>query len=156
MNYKDLINEMDCLLLDNKAVITILSNSSALLYERIENLNWVGFYLLKDDTLYLGPFQGKPACIEIKVGKGVCGTCINEGKTIIENDVLSCKNHIACDSNSRAEICIPLFINNEIYGLLDIDAPIKNRFDQNDKENLEKIVKIIEKNISKVNNKKIV
>ena len=156
MNYKELIDEMECLLLDNKAVITILSNSSALLYERMENLNWVGFYLLKDDTLYLGPFQGKTACIEIKVGKGVCGTCIKEGKTIIENDVLSCKNHIPCYSNSRAEICIPLFLNNEIYGLLDIDAPIKNRFDQNDKENLGKIVKIIEKNISKVINKKIV
>ena len=144
MNYKELIDEMECLLLDNKAVITILSNSTALLYERMENLNWVGFYLLKDDTLYLGPFQGKTACIEIKVGKGVCGTCIKEGKTIIENDVLSCKNHIACDSNSRSEICIPIYINNNIYGLLDIDSPIFNRFDENLKDILEKCVKVIE------------
>ena len=138
------LNVLKALLDDNKYRISVLSNASAYLNESLDNINWVGFYLLDKDTLYLGPFQGKPACILIPVGKGVCGNTIAEGKTIVVDNVLEYKGHIACDSNSRSEICIPIYINNNIYGLLDIDSPIFNRFDENLKDILEKCVKIIE------------
>ena len=138
------LNILKALLDDNKYRISVLSNASAYLNESLDKINWVGFYLLDKDTLYLGPFQGKPACILIPVGKGVCGNTIAEGKTIVVDNVLEYKGHIACDSNSRSEICIPIYINNNIYGLLDIDSPIFNRFDDNLKDILEKSVKIIE------------
>lgn len=138
------LNILKALLDDNKYRISVLSNASAYLNESLDNINWVGFYLLDKDTLYLGPFQGKPACILIPVGKGVCGNTIAEGKTIVVDNVLEYKGHIACDSNSRSEICIPIYITNNIYGLLDIDSPIFNRFDDNLKDILEKLVKIIE------------
>ena len=138
------LNVLKALLDDNKYRISVLSNASAYLNESLDNINWVGFYLLDKDTLYLGPFQGKPACILIPVGKGVCGNTIAESKTIVVDNVLEYKGHIACDSNSRSEICIPIYINNNIYGLLDIDSPIFNRFDDNLKDILEKSVKIIE------------
>ncbi len=142
-NYNDLILELESLIDKNEYDITILSNSSAILNQYLENINWVGFYRLKDNYLYLSSFQGKPACIKIKVGNGVCGTCIRENKTILVDNVLEFKGHIACDSNSRSEICIPIYMNNEIYGLLDIDSPIFNRFNSIDKDNLEKIANII-------------
>ncbi len=142
-NYNDLILELESLIDKNEYDITILSNSSAILNQYLENINWVGFYRLKENYLYLSSFQGKPACIKIKVGNGVCGTCIRENKTILVDNVLEFKGHIACDSNSRSEICIPIYMNNEIYGLLDIDSPIFNRFNNIDKDNLEKIANII-------------
>ena len=142
-NYNDLILELESLIDKNEYDVTILSNSSAILNQYLENINWVGFYRLKDNYLYLSSFQGKPACIKIKVGNGVCGTCIRENKTILVDNVLEFKGHIACDSNSRSEICIPIYMNNEIYGLLDIDSPIFNRFNNIDKDNLEKIANII-------------
>ena len=142
-NYNDLILELESLIDKNEYDITILSNSSAILNQYLENINWVGFYRLKDNYLYLSSFQGKPACIKIKVGNGVCGTCIRENKTILVDNVLEFKGHIACDSNSRSEICIPIYMNNEIYGLLDIDSPIFNRFNNIDNDNLEKIANII-------------
>lgn len=132
------------LILDNEYKITILSNASAYLNDSLTDINWVGFYILDNDYLYLGPFQGHPACIKIPVGKGVCGNTIKEGKTLVVDNVLEYKGHIACDSNSRSEVCIPIFINNKIYGLLDIDSPIFNRFDDNLKIELENAVKIIE------------
>ena len=138
------LNILKALLNDNKYRLSILSNASAYLNESIDNINWVGFYLLDKDTLYLGPFQGKPACILIPVGKGVCGDTVAKKQTIVVDNVLEYKGHIACDSNSRSEICIPIYINNNIYGLLDIDSPIFNRFDENLKDILEKCVKIIE------------
>lgn len=138
------LNILKALLDDNKYRLSILSNASAYLNESIDNINWVGFYLLDKDTLYLGPFQGKPACILIPVGKGVCGDTVAKKQTIVVDNVLEYKGHIACDSNSRSEICIPIYINNNIYGLLDIDSPIFNRFDDNLKDILEKSVKIIE------------
>lgn len=128
----------------NEYKITILSNASAYLNDSLENINWVGFYLLNNDYLYLGPFQGHPACINIPVGKGVCGNTIKENKTTVVDNVLEYKGHIACDSKSRSEICVPIYVNNNIYGLLDIDSPIFNRFTEKDKEILENAVKIIE------------
>ncbi len=138
------LNILESLINDNEKKITILSNSSAFLNDSLDNINWVGFYLLDNDYLYLGPFQGHPACIKIKVGSGVCGNTIKENKTIVVDNVLEYKGHIACDSNSRSEVCIPIYINNEIYGLLDIDSPIFNRFDSNLVKELENAVKIIE------------
>jgi len=138
------LNVLESLINDNEKKITILSNSSAFLNDSLDNINWVGFYLLDNDYLYLGPFQGHPACIKIKVGSGVCGNTIKENKTIVVDNVLEYKGHIACDSNSRSEVCIPIYINNEIYGLLDIDSPIFNRFDSNLVKELENAVKIIE------------
>ena len=141
--YEDLINEIEALTLDNEYDITILSNTSSSIYNKLDNLNWVGFYRLIDDNLYLSAFMGKPACIKIPVGKGVCGTCIKENKTIVVDNVHEFKGHIACDSASNSEICIPIYKNNILYGLLDIDSPIINRFSNIDKDNLEKIATII-------------
>ena len=147
--YEDLINEIEALTLDNEYDITILSNTSSSIYNTLDNLNWVGFYRLIDDNLYLSAFMGKPACIKIPVGKGVCGTCIKENKTIIVDNVHEFKGHIACDSASNSEICIPIYKNNVLYGLLDIDSPIINRFSNVDKDNLEKIATIISTALSK-------
>ncbi len=141
--YEDLINEIEALTLDNEYDITILSNTSSSIYNKLNNLNWVGFYRLIDDNLYLSSFMGKPACIKIPVGKGVCGTCIKENKTIVVDNVHKFEGHIACDSASNSEICIPIYKNNILYGLLDIDSPIINRFNNIDKDNLEKIATII-------------
>ena len=138
------LESLNALIAGNELKVTILSNASAYLNECLDNINWVGFYILNDNYLYLGPFQGKPACINIPVGKGVCGNTIKEGKTIVVDNVLEYKGHIACDSASRSEICVPIYINNKMYGLLDIDSPNFNRFSESDKEILEKSVKIIE------------
>ena len=148
-DYNMIITTLPSLLEDTEFSVSILSNTSALLNEYMDNLNWVGFYILKDDYLYLSAFQGKPACIKIKVGNGVCGTCIKENKAILVPNVHEFKGHIACDSASNSEICIPIYKNNILYGLLDIDSPLLNRFDNNDKKNLEIICNIISDALSK-------
>lgn len=125
--------------------ISNLANASALLFERLENINWAGFYLLEGKTLVLGPFQGKTACIEIPVGRGVCGTAAAEGRTQLVPNVHEFKGHIACDGASNSEIVIPLFKNGSVAGVLDIDSPLFDRFDECDREGLEAFAKIIEK-----------
>ena len=124
--------------------ITLYANISALLYGALDNLNWAGFYLIRDGELALGPFQGKTACMKIKVGKGVCGTAVQEDRTIRVDDVHLFKGHIACDSASDSEIVIPIHKDGRIIGVLDIDSPIKARFTQEDEEGLLKIVHVIE------------
>lgn len=145
-NYDELLEVFPSILI-NDYDITTLSNSSALLNMYLEDINWVGFYLLKNNQLILGPFQGKVACTNIKIGRGVCGTCIQEEKTILVPNVHEFKGHIACDSASNSEICIPIYANNKLYGLLDIDSPILNRFNDIDKINLEKLCKMINENL---------
>lgn len=145
-NYDELLEVFPSILI-NDYDITTLSNASALLNMYLEDINWVGFYLLKNNQLILGPFQGKVACTNIKIGRGVCGTCIQEEKTILVPNVHEFKGHIACDSASNSEICIPIYANNKLYGLLDIDSPILNRFNEIDKINLEKICKMINENL---------
>ena len=145
-NYDELLEVFPSILI-NDYNITTLSNSSALLNMYLEDINWVGFYLLKNNQLIIGPFQGKVACTNIKIGRGVCGTCIQEEKTILVPNVHEFKGHIACDSASNSEICIPIYANNNLYGLLDIDSPILNRFNEIDKINLEKICKMISVNL---------
>ena len=108
--------------------VSNLANASALLYATLPGLNWAGFYLLEGETLVLGPFQGKLACIEIPVGKGVCGTAVKEGRTVVVADVHRFPGHIACDSASNSEIVIPLRKDGKIFGVLDIDSPVLDRF----------------------------
>ena len=145
-NYDELLEVFPSILI-NDYDITTLSNASALLNMYLEDINWVGFYLLKDNQLILGPFQGKVACTNIKIGRGVCGTCIQDEKTILVPNVHEFKGHIACDSASNSEICVPIYANNKLYGLLDIDSPSLNRFNDIDKINLEKICKMINENL---------
>ena len=121
-----------------------LANASALLWQHMADINWVGFYKMVDGLLVLGPFQGKPACVKIAVGKGVCGTAVAEDKTQLVYDVHDFPGHIACDSASNSEIVIPLHVNGEIWGVLDIDSPFVGRFTEEDRAGLEAAAKIIE------------
>ena len=125
--------------------MTNLANASALLNEKLENINWVGFYTVKDGKLVLGPFQGKVACTIIPIGKGVCGTAAATDSTQLVPDVHKFAGHIACDSASNSEIVIPLHRNGSVFGVLDIDSPIFDRFSQKDKEGLEQFARILEK-----------
>ena len=119
-------------------LVTNLSNASAVL-NQLENINWCGFYLAKGNTLYLGPFQGEPACTVIPFGKGVCGTAAKEKKTIIVDDVNKFEGHIACSSLSKSEIVVPIIKNNEVVAVIDIDAPIYSRFTSEDEKTLQEI-----------------
>ena len=143
-DYNLLANQAEALIQDVPHNIANLSNLSALIYEALEDLNWAGFYLLEDDTLILGPFQGKVACVEIPVGKGVCGTAVQENRTQLVPDVHQFPGHIACDSASRSEIVVPIRVGGDILGVLDIDSPIPNRFSEEDQIGLERIVNILE------------
>ncbi len=123
--------------------IANLANASALIYNSLEDLNWAGFYFMEGGRLVLGPFQGKPACIEIPVGRGVCGAAAQEGKTQLVPDVHLFPGHIACDSASNSEIVVPLRVDGEIVGVLDIDSPWPGRFTEEDQTGLEAVAEII-------------
>ena len=127
--------------------VPLLANASALLYESLDNVNWAGFYLLRGDTLVLGPFQGKPACIHIQTGRGVCGTAVSQDRTQRVPDVHAFPGHIACDSASNSEIVVPLHQNGAVIGVLDIDSPTLNRFDAADQAGLEAFARILETNL---------
>ena len=125
-----------------------LANASALIFNSLDDLNWAGFYLMEDGKLILNAFQGKPACIEIAVGRGVCGTAVAERKTQLVHNVHEFPGHIACDSASNSEIVVPLFDKEgTVVGVLDIDSPKFARFDEDDRIGLEKFAKIIEKEV---------
>ncbi|SUM74951.1 GAF domain-containing protein [Staphylococcus saprophyticus] len=147
-NYNLLEKQVSSLIEDESNLIAILSNVSALLNDSIDQINWVGFYLIENEALILGPFQGHPACVHIAIDKGVCGTAVSEEQTQLVDDVNAFPGHIACDANSKSEIVVPLRKNNQIIGVLDIDAPITSRFTDVDKNGLEQIVARIEKQIS--------
>ena len=123
--------------------IANLANASALLGQALQDINWVGFYLLEDNQLILGPFQGKPACIEISVGNGVCGTAVLKDEIMLVKNVHEFPGHIACDSVSNSEIVLPSHANGKIVGVLDIDSPLLARFDEDDKNGLFEFVKIL-------------
>lgn len=125
--------------------IANFANAAALLWEFLPEINWAGFYLMTDGALVLGPFQGKPACIRIPVGKGVCGRAAQERKTLLVPDVHAFPGHIACDCASRSEIVVPLFKNGDVCGVLDIDSPYEGRFDEADQAGLEKFARILER-----------
>ena len=122
-----------------------LANASALLWQEMDGINWAGFYKMTDGILVLGPFQGKPACIRIPVGKGVCGTAVAEDAIQLVYDVHQFPGHIACDSASNSEIVLPIHVNGEIWGVLDIDSPHIGRFTEADREGLKKFVTVLEK-----------
>lgn len=142
-DYELLIKQLRALHDGETDEVAILSNTSALLNQFLEEINWVGFYLWKEDELVLGPFQGLPACIRISYGKGVCGSAIKEGKTQRVPNVNKFPGHIVCDQASQSEIVIPMFLNEQIYGVLDIDSPILDRFDEIDQEYLEKFIHVL-------------
>ncbi len=142
--YKLLLSQMKALLEGEQDATANLANASALLNEVLDNINWVGFYLMKNDELILGPFQGKVACVHIAMGKGVCGTAALENKTRLVEDVHRFPGHIACDSASNSEIVIPLRCKGEVVGVLDIDSPLIGRFDAEDASGLEKLAAAIE------------
>ena len=125
-----------------------MSNLSALIAESLADLNWAGFYLIRDQQLTVGPFQGKPACIHIPVGKGVCGTAILQDRMQVVPDVHAFPGHIACDSASASEIVIPIHSGDRIAAVLDIDSPVKDRFSAEDAEGLTELVRLIEQKIS--------
>ncbi len=120
------------------------SNAAALLWQHLDDINWAGFYFMTDGILVLGPFQGKPACIRIPVGKGVCGTAVKEDRSLLVPDVHAFPGHIACDCASNSEIVIPIHKNGEIYGVLDIDSPVFDRFSDTDRLGLEQVVQVLE------------
>lgn len=133
---------------DKQWDITLFANISALIFESLKDVNWAGFYLIREGELQLGPFQGKTACTKIPVGKGVCGSAVAEKQIMRVADVHAFPGHIACDSASASEIVIPLFLGGQIIGVLDIDSPVKERFSQDDEEGLLRIVRIIEKSLN--------
>ncbi len=146
--YDDLILQAESLLSSEKNIIANMANLSALLFTSLQQVNWAGFYLLESDELVLGPFQGNPACVRIPVGRGVCGTAVAEEKTQRIDDVHQFDGHIACDVASNSEIVVPVYHKGAILGVLDIDSPVQNRFDEVDQHALETIVKIFEKSIA--------
>ncbi len=147
VNYPLMCNQAREMLREEPWYASALSNLSALLFETLPDLNWAGFYLLRDGCLTVGPFQGKPACIHIPVGKGVCGTALERNETILVPDVHAFPGHIACDSASRSEIVVPLRSDGRPVAVLDLDSPRPGRFSTADAIGLEHFAKIIEEAI---------
>jgi len=142
-NYQLVIKQLQALIEGEENSIANLANASALLNQFLDEINWVGFYLTDNNQLVLGPFQGLPACVRIPFGKGVCGTAAEKKETMRIADVHQFPGHIACDAASQSEIVIPIIINNKVYGVLDIDSPIKDRFDEIDQQYLEQFVEVL-------------
>jgi len=143
-NYNIMIRQMEGLIESSRNYIPVLSNLSALIYDSLKDLNWAGFYLVKDDALLLGPFQGKVACVNIAKGKGVCGTAFEKDETQLVKDVHQFPGHIACDSASNSEIVVPIHNKGKVVAVLDIDSPLLNRFDEDDQKGLEELVRRLE------------
>ena len=144
IDYHLLSQQLKAITEDVPYTISNLSNASALLYQTLPDLNWAGFYLYEDDQLILGPFQGKTACTRIAMGKGVCGTAAATNETQLVPDVHQFPGHIACDSASNSEIVIPIHVNGKLFGVLDIDSPLLDRFSEEDKDGLEHFVQVLE------------
>ncbi len=143
MFYKDLANSLQVLIGKEKNSIANMANMASLLYFTLPDINWSGFYLFDGDELVLGPFHGKPACIRIPLGKGVCGTSAEKRATVIVKNVHEFPGHIACDADSKSEIVLPIIVADTLFGVLDIDSPTFERFDQEDKLGLEELIRIL-------------
>jgi GAF domain-containing protein len=149
--YAALASSLDSLIADETDALANLANAAALIWEALPGINWAGFYVLRgkagkadeEKELVLGPFQGRPACVRIAMGKGVCGTAAVKRETLVVPDVLAFPGHIACDAASRSEIVVPLTSNGSLVGVLDVDAPKENRFDDEDREGLERVAAIL-------------
>lgn len=141
--YEQILEQCSALLEGEDDWLANLANTASHLYHTLGNVNWVGYYLMKHDELVLGPFMGKPACVRIPLGKGVCGTAAIKRQVQLVPDVHQFPGHIACDAASRSELVIPLIFQNQLLGVLDIDSPIKARFDQLDQQYLEQYCSIL-------------
>jgi L-methionine (R)-S-oxide reductase len=141
--YKSLTSQLYHLLEGERDFLANTANFSALLFNTMPDVNWVGFYFYKGGGLVLGPFQGKPACVRIAIGKGVCGTAAEKMKTVVVKNVHEFPGHIACDSASNSEIVVPLIKQGKLIGVLDIDSPQLARFDEEDKAGLENLVELL-------------
>ena len=144
ISYETVAAQLESLTFGVPHEVANLANASALLWQEMPDLNWVGFYKMEQGILVLGPFQGKPACIEIPVGRGVCGTAVAEDRVQLVYDVHQFPGHIACDCASNSEIVLPIHVNGKIWGVLDIDSPTIGRFTEEDQAGLEKIVAVLE------------
>ena len=142
-HYRELNEQLAGLLAEESDGLANTANLTALFFDALPGLNWLGFYLLRGEELVLGPFQGKVACVRIALGRGVCGTAARERKTIVVPDVQAFPGHIACDAASRSEIVVPLLHGERLLGVLDADSPHENRFDADDAEGLEAAAKLL-------------
>lgn len=140
--YQQICEQLQELLGNEKNFVANAANTAALLFQSLPGINWAGFYIAEEDQLVLGPFQGKPACVRIPFGKGVCGTAAAERKTIVVPDVSKFPGHIACDPASRSEIAVPLLNWGKLLGVLDIDSPDLNRFEDEDRDGIESIASV--------------
>ncbi len=140
--YQDLVQQARGLLADEHHRVANAANLSALIFTRLDDINWAGFYFLEGDELVVGPFQGKPACVRIAMGRGVCGTAAATRRTQRVADVHAFEGHIACDPASRSEIVVPLIVHDQVIGVLDIDSPNANRFDADDQAGLEALARV--------------
>ncbi len=142
VNYDELARQAEGLLSGQKHRIANAANLSALIYHALPEVNWVGFYFLEGDELIVGPFQGQPACVRIGMGEGVCGTAAATRSTQRVEDVQAFEGHIACDPVSRSEVVVPLIVDDQVIGVLDLDSPRRGRFDEADQRGLEKLAEI--------------
>lgn len=140
--YKLINSQVQALISDEPDTVANMANIAAVLYNTLDEINWAGFYLYKESQLVLGPFQGQVACVRIPMGKGVCGTAAELRETQVIADVHQFDGHIACDAASNSEIVIPIIVKGRLFGVLDIDSPVTDRFDEIDKKSLEKLVSI--------------
>lgn len=140
--YEELVRQTRGLLEGERDLIANAANVAALIWQIVPDLNWAGFYLMKRGELVLGPFQGKPACVRIAVGKGVCGTAASRRETVVVKDVHAFPGHIACDSASNSEIVVPVIKDGVLHGVLDLDSPLFERFDDEDRAGFEALVRI--------------
>lgn len=140
--YHELAGQLEALLAGESDPIANAANTSALLFQTMPDLNWAGFYIMRSGELVLGPFQGKPACVRIPVGKGVCGAAVARGQSVLVADVHAFPGHIACDSASRSELVVPLVGRDGVIGVVDLDSPSPARFDADDQAGIERIAAI--------------
>jgi L-methionine (R)-S-oxide reductase len=145
--YRTLVAQAEALIADETDLIANMANISALLFNEMPDLNWSGFYILRQGELVLGPFQGKPACVRIAIGKGVCGTAVASGEIQLVKDVHEFPGHIACDAASNSEIVLPVRLRGDIIAVLDIDSPSLARFDEADSQGLSELVAVFERRL---------
>ncbi len=147
--YRDLAEELDALLTGETDATANAANAAAAIFHSLPQVNWVGFYFLRDDTLVLGPFQGRPACVRIVVGAGVCGTAARERRSVLVPDVDAFPGHIACDTVSRSELVVPLLREGDLLGVLDLDSPDLARFDAEEQAGCETLAAIVVRHLAR-------
>jgi GAF domain-containing protein len=146
--YAELACALDALLAGERDHVATAANAAAAIYHAVGSLNWAGFYFLRNNELVLGPFQGRPACVRIPIGKGVCGTAAAERRSVLVPDVHAFPGHIACDSESRSELVVPLLADNDLLGVLDLDSPLPARFDAADLAGCERLATVLVRHLT--------